>query len=109
MDMIDQVEKHFSLGNYQIASDAAEKTRKRIKRYRKNGLEQSGEYSPENLAFKNLRKSGYLEKLSELALKSYDKTLSIPENRQNNEEVLKKFDIFAGFDQKTRKSEENEI
>ena len=35
----------------------------KIKKMRQNGLETGGEFSPENLAFKVLRNTGYLEKL----------------------------------------------
>ena len=39
----------------------------KLKRMRQTGLEAEGEYSVENLAFKKLRNSGHLEKLSQLA------------------------------------------
>ena len=38
----------------------------RLKKLRQTGLEREGEYSVENLAFKSLRNSGHLEKLSDL-------------------------------------------
>ena len=38
----------------------------RLKKLRQTGLEREGEYSIENLAFKSLRNSGHLEKLSDL-------------------------------------------
>lgn len=41
------------------------KTMDRVKKMRKSGLEAGGEYSTENLAFKVLRRNGYLERLSE--------------------------------------------
>jgi len=40
--------------------------KKRLKRMRQTGLEASGEYSVENLAFKTLRNSGHLAKLNDL-------------------------------------------
>ena len=36
-----------------------------------------GEYSVENLAFKTLRRNGYLEKLSNAKTDAYDKMMSI--------------------------------
>jgi len=39
-----------------------EELKNKIKRYRQAGLDKSGEYSTENLVFKILRNSGYLEK-----------------------------------------------
>ena len=41
----------------------------KIKQFRQSGLEDKGEYSLENLAFKKLRNEGYLEKLKDLETK----------------------------------------
>lgn len=49
----------------------------KIKKMRQSGLDREGEYSYENIAFKVLRRSGYLERLSDLETKSYDKSLSL--------------------------------
>jgi hypothetical protein len=49
----------------------------KIKKMRQTGLDRDGEYSYENIAFKVLRRSGYLEKLSDIETKAYDKSLSI--------------------------------
>jgi predicted nucleotidyltransferase len=38
----------------------------KIKKYRQSGLDKSGEYSVENLAFKILRNNGYLKKLTDM-------------------------------------------
>jgi len=43
-----------------------QKLKARLKQLRQTGLETVGEYSIENLAFKSLRNSGHLEKLSDL-------------------------------------------
>jgi hypothetical protein len=48
-----------------------------IRDMRKEGLQTGGEYSVENMTFKYLRNAGYLEYLSSLNTKSYDKELSI--------------------------------
>lgn len=52
---------------------------KKIKSFRKSGLESGGEYSYENLTFKLLRRNGYIEKLLNLKSKTLDKKLSISE------------------------------
>jgi len=46
--------------------DKIQKLKARLKQLRQTGLETVGEYSIENLAFKSLRNSGHLEKLSDL-------------------------------------------
>ena len=47
------------------------------------GLQREGVYSAENLAFKMLRNSGNLEKLSSLKVSSYDKMMSLTVTEQN--------------------------
>jgi hypothetical protein len=52
--------------------------RQSIKNMRVSGLKgEKGEYSVGNLAFKELRNSGYMEKLTNYARKTLDKTLSL--------------------------------
>lgn len=48
-----------------------------VKRYRKAGLEQTGEFGPENLAFKALRKQGLIQKLWDLKGLLHSKQLSL--------------------------------
>ena len=49
----------------------------KIRRMRRSGLETAGEYSAENLAFKVLRRMGYLGKLNDIQKLEYDKSLSL--------------------------------
>jgi len=77
MDMIDDVQRLFDEGAYQEAMRCAEKVREKIKRFRSTGLEREGEYSFENLAFKVLRRSDYLERLSKLRIDAYDLEMSM--------------------------------
>ena len=60
--------------------ETIDKLKDKIKKYRKSGLNKGGEYSNENLVFKYLRRSGYMEKLSDLKNSLIDKQLTI-ENR----------------------------
>jgi predicted nucleotidyltransferase len=60
-------------------TEKAKVVKDRIKKMRQSGLYKEGEYSPENLTFKILRNSGYLDKLSKLKNDSFDKKLSIKE------------------------------
>jgi hypothetical protein len=53
--------------------------KEKIKRLRRCGLESGGEYSIENLAFKMLRRAGYLRKLNDAYVQEYDKNYSLPE------------------------------
>lgn len=53
------------------------KVKEKIKKMRQCGLETGGEYSVENLAFKVLRRNGYLEKLYGTYTQDYDSSLSM--------------------------------
>lgn len=69
--------------------DACEKIKDRIKKMRNSGLEKGGEYSVENLAFKVLRKSEYLDKLWGLHKKMFDDSLTLNE-KQIDESIQNK-------------------
>ena len=57
----------------------AEKIIEKIKKLRNSGLEKGGEFSIENLAFKVIRKAGYLEKLYKIKDNSFDSSLTLTE------------------------------
>lgn len=66
---------------FEKGSDLKEKIRK----MRQSGLEQGGEFSLENLAFKFLRNNDYIKRLVDLTKTAYDDNLSLKE--QNKSEV----------------------
>ena len=49
----------------------------KIANYRRTGLKRGGELSNENIVFKYLRRSGFMEKISNLKLQTQDSVLSI--------------------------------
>jgi hypothetical protein len=57
------------------------KLKEKIRAYRKSGLNATGEYSTENLVFKYLRRSGYMDELADLGVDIKDEFLSL-ENEQ---------------------------
>lgn len=57
--------------------DTIEKIKDKIKNMRKAGLQKHGEFSLENLVFKVLRNSGYIEKLHDFSAEIKDKNLSL--------------------------------
>ena len=57
--------------------DVIDKIKTKLKKFRATGLEKGGEYSYENLAFKFLRRSGYIKKLFDLKNKVLDLSLSL--------------------------------
>jgi predicted nucleotidyltransferase len=75
-----EIAKLASLGSNGRHADAlkmAERLKDKIGRMRKSGLEKSGIYSPENLAFKMLRRSGDIEKLFNIYTRAYDAVYSL--------------------------------
>jgi hypothetical protein len=80
---VDKLEKIYDNGDYERAFSVAEKLKDKIKRMRKMGLDRAGIYSPENLAFKILRRSGDIGSLFEIYTNAYDKNLSLAETLQD--------------------------
>jgi hypothetical protein len=74
---IDKLSAVYDKGKYQEAFDMAERIKGKLKRMRQSGLEESGIYSPENLAFKMLRRSGDIEQLFSIYTQAYDKIYSL--------------------------------
>jgi predicted nucleotidyltransferase len=89
IDMIERVEDSYEEQDYKEAYERAINLASRIKKYRKSGLEDKGEYSTENLVFKYLRNKEFIKKLYDTRNSSYDKMMSIIGNYD------KKFKIFV--------------
>jgi predicted nucleotidyltransferase len=75
MNAIDKLETRLKNGEDVVVD--LQKVKERIKNMRKNGLYKEGEYSTENLVFKILRNSGYLEKIINLKNNNMDQNLSL--------------------------------
>jgi len=76
MNAIDDLESNKNVKNW---LDKYEQIKDRIKKYRQIGLDTGGEYSIENLVFKVLRNTGYLEKMVELKNNYLRNELSLDE------------------------------
>lgn len=79
-DKLKDIKKIYTDGNYQKALDKSQELKDKIKKYRKSGLESGGEFSLENLVFKVLRRTPFMEVLNDINSKSYDQIMSIQEN-----------------------------
>tara|TARA_R110002110_G_C13466661_1_gene719273 strand:- start:40 stop:825 length:786 start_codon:yes stop_codon:yes gene_type:complete len=78
MEEIDEIEKE-AASSPGKTYDSIISLKKKIQKMRRCGLEKGGEFSVENLAFKVLRRNGYLQKLSDMKLAAYDSLLSLEE------------------------------
>lgn len=75
-------QKIYKLAEYAVRSNNAEKIQnvlKTLKRYRQAGLDLHGEFGPENLAYKALRKKGIIQRLYDELDKLHSQRLSLPE------------------------------
>ncbi len=87
------IQKAVFVKDYELAS----KLRQTIKKYRQVGLHTTGEFGPENLAFKALRTNGYIKKLYDLLNNLKDQEFSLESSEQRLTEIdmspgaLKKF------------------
>jgi hypothetical protein len=82
IERIEKLSKENS--NWNKVHKEAKKLKDKIKRMRQSGLDKTGEFSAENLAFKYLRNNGYLERLGNVSSESFDKSLSIDEVMSEN-------------------------
>ena len=79
IEEIEKAKKFFDSGRFGLAYNFTNLLKKKIKRMRQCGLEEGGIYSVENLAFKLLRRNGYIETLFDIFNDSYDKLSSLDE------------------------------
>jgi hypothetical protein len=77
---VDNLERFEAEKKYEMSISLKDK----IKKMRQIGLESDGVYSVENLAFKLLRRSGALEKLSDMKNDAYDEMYSIEEKKKDD-------------------------
>ena len=77
MDQIDRAMTLHKDKKYRDALNYIDKLKEKIRKFRKTGLDRAGEFSSENIAFKVLRRNGYLETLSNLKHTTYDKMMSM--------------------------------
>lgn len=72
MSQIDEIIEISKDGDYSKVLKKYDELWDKIKKMRKAGLEREGEFSYENLVFKVLRRSGYIEKFMEIKTNAYD-------------------------------------
>jgi predicted nucleotidyltransferase len=76
---IDKVQSRLDRQEYASALELGHRVKDKIKRMRSGGLDKGGIYSAENLAFKVLRRGGYMGKLIDSLNLAYDAQQSLTE------------------------------
>ena len=77
--MYNHLVQQFKDNNLDGLNVKIQKFRDKLGRFRQSGLQLGGEFSIENIAFKLLRRAGYLDKLAKLQIMVQDKQLSVME------------------------------
>jgi predicted nucleotidyltransferase len=77
VDRIDHIEQMMKDEEGDVVLNAVDRLKAKIRNMRQSGLEGAGQFSVENLAFKVLRRSEELGRLSNLKAKAYDEFMSI--------------------------------
>lgn len=81
MTKIDELEKQIDEDKYESFSEKLDSVWKKIKDFRKSGLEsESGEFSIGNLVFKLLRRNGYTDKVMSMKREAYDRQFEKKDN-----------------------------
>ena len=75
--------RRFKLKKYNAVIRSINQTKEQIRNMRQSGLKKDGEFSTENLAFKVLRRSGLLGKLTDLKNKAIDAKMTIESERNS--------------------------
>jgi len=89
--LIDQIERVFDLfesREYPKAMNSAKKLKDKIKEMRRSGLADEGIYSPENMTFKLLRRSGHIGLLHDIVNKSYDRIMSLHKDVRGSLKIM---------------------
>jgi predicted nucleotidyltransferase len=77
--MVKQLFQQYQEGKLKGLDTKIEKLRDKLSKFRQSGLQLGGEFSTENIAFKLLRRAGYMDKLAKLQDVVVDKQLSVAE------------------------------
>jgi hypothetical protein len=78
---LEDIRNDYENKEYQNVIDKIEIIKKYLKQMRKSGLEKGGEYSTENIIFKVLRRTDFIELLNNYKNKAYDQLVSLNEEQ----------------------------
>lgn len=101
-----EIRRDYNEKDFQSVVDKVSALKDKIKKYRTAGLENGGEYSMENIVFKTLRRTPFMDILDSYKAKAYDTLMSVEEVKSINENVIEegelvdntKFKLVKGYD-----------
>jgi len=74
---VEEIKKDMDEDKYEDVVKQLEKLKSRIKKMRQSGLDSGGEFSSENIVFKLLRRNDIMEKIDNMLVTAYDKSVSL--------------------------------
>lgn len=85
IERLRDIRDDYKAKNFQSVVDKVEALKDKIKKYRTAGLDNGGEFSIENLVFKVLRRTQFMDILDSYKAKAYDTLMSVEEVKELNE------------------------
>ena len=79
INQLKDIRDYYKQEDYQLVIDKTKSLKDKIKQMRSAGLEKGGEFSLENLVFKVLRRTPFMDQLDSFKSKAYDKLMSVTE------------------------------
>ena len=79
IERLKDIRDDYKAKDYQSVVDKVSALKDKIKKYRTAGLDNGGEFSLENLVFKVLRRTPFMDILDSYKAKAYDKLMSVKE------------------------------
>lgn len=79
-DQFDNIKKDFNNKDYKQVVKKIDTLWDRIKHMRQSGLEEGGEFSTENILFKVLRRTPFMDDLDKMRKDAYDKSMTLNES-----------------------------
>ena len=94
---------------YQSVVDKVKKLKDKIKKMRNTGLERGGEFSLENLVFKTLRRTPFMDILDSFKAKAYDNLMSVAETTEKFDLSIHEGEVLDNSKFKYIRDNEDEI
>lgn len=98
MDTIDDIYDEMDDEDYEDVIKRVDKLTEKIKKMRQSGLESGGEFSVENIVFKSLRRNGMLDRLYDIKIVAYDKSVTMESRTTIKESDNGDFDWLNDYD-----------
>ena len=94
---------------YQSVVNKVKKLKDKIKKMRNTGLEKGGEFSLENLVFKTLRRTPFMDILDSFKAKAYDNLMSVAESTEDVDLSIHEGEVLDNSKFKYVRENEDEI